>query len=486
MPAAEKASVLLVDGDDGVLEQIGNILGSRGLHVVQASNGREALSRISERCFPVLLTAWRMPVMDGIELAREVRSRGMDETCIVMHLPRHGVFDYERGYRAGIDDYLTNSPSDAGWLARIHAAFKTAALRTSLRAARASLAAAHGPLADVSAASRTSNDDVETTALLPALVSMPAPKVLLVDDDHILLERLTLGVHAMGYEVFTAADGATALALLGRHPMSIVILDRNMPALDGLELCRTIRRGIWPCYVYVILLTAHDDEEDVLLGLEAGADDYLSKRISDAHFRARLSTATRILALEHSLKSALDQRERMAMTDALTGAHNRRYFMRYLRGELKRARRFGTALSLLAIDIDCFKLVNDLYGHQAGDVVLKKLVKRIERFLPHEYDWCARLGGEEFAVVLPQTDLAGAAVLAEKLRRSVAELSIRLGGEARAITVSIGVSGLSAMPLRETTTAEMLLAHADRFLYESKESGRNRVTSAAVTSAGVR
>jgi diguanylate cyclase (GGDEF)-like protein len=281
----------------------------------------------------------------------------------------------------------------------------------------------------------------------------------------------------MGHEVFTATDGAAALALLRQHLMSVVVLDRNMPGLDGLELCRSIRRQTWPGYVYVILLTAHDAEKDVLLGLDAGADEYLSKRVSDAELAARLSTATRVLSLEHSLKSALDERQRMAMTDSLTGAHNRRYFMRHMRAELKRARRFGTELSLLALDVDYFKLVNDNHGHAAGDMVLQKLVKRIKNFLPRECDWCARLGGEEFAVVLPQTDLAGAAVLAEDLRKSVEELSIRLSGEVRTITVSIGVSGLQAMPVPETATAEMLLAHADRYLYKSKESGRNRVTS---------
>jgi len=225
-----------------------------------------------------------------------------------------------------------------------------------------------------------------------------------------------------------------------------------------------------------MLLTAHDSEEDVLLGLDAGADDYVSKRVSDAELIARLSTATRVLSLEHSLKTALEERRRMAMTDALTGAHNRRYFTRYLGAELKRARRFGTDLSLLAIDVDHFKQINDKYGHAAGDAVLQKLVKRIQKCLPRDYDWCARLGGEEFAVVLPQTDLAGAGVVAERVRKAVEELPIHLSRGVRSITISIGVSGLQAMPTRDATTVEMLLADADRYLYKSKEAGRNRVS----------
>ncbi|MEA3110111.1 MAG: two-component system, cell cycle response regulator [Gammaproteobacteria bacterium] len=491
MSEAAASSILLVDDDEVVLTLIGNVLQSRGLNVVQASNGRDALALISKRFFPVLLTDLQMPLVDGIELAEEVRARGMDETCIVMHTVPDGCFDYERGYKAGVDDYLAKKPPDVEWYARIDAAFKTAALRGALKAVRASLAA--GWLNPVIAAGNTTyllgtdgpqtgqshatNEDFGVTTQILALTVMPTPKVLLVDDDEIMIERLEFAIVEMGFEVFTATDGAAALALMRQDPMSIVILDRNMPGLDGLELCRSIRQQTWPGYVYVILLTAHDAEEDVLLGLDAGADEYLSKRVSDAELAVRLSAAKRVLSLEHSLKSELAARQRMAMTDALTGAHNRRYFMRYLQGELKRARRHGAELSLLVLDVDYFKLVNDSFGHAAGDKVLQKLVKRIKTFLPRECDWCARLGGEEFAVVFPQIDLAGAVVLAEKLRKSVEELSIRLNSEVRSITISIGVSGLQAMPARETATAEMLLAHADRYLYQSKEGGRNRVTS---------
>jgi diguanylate cyclase (GGDEF)-like protein len=490
MSKAATSSILLVDDDEVVLTLIGKILESLGLDVVQASNGRDALDLISERSFSVMLTDWHMPDMDGMALAEEVRARGMDEICIVMHTVGDGYVDYERGREAGIDDYLAKRPPDVACHARIKAAFGTAALRRSVKAARASLAAAelvtpaiaavHSPPLgglDVPEAGHSHATGEDLGSITRVLSVMPAPQVLLVDDDQIMIERLKIAITEMGHEVFTATDGAAALALLRQHLMSVVVLDRNMPGLDGLELCRSIRRQTWPGYVYVILLTAHDAEKDVLLGLDAGADEYLSKRVSFAELAARLSTATRVLSLEHSLKSALDERQRMAMTDSLTGAHNRRYFMRHMRAELKRARRFGTELSLLALDVDYFKRVNDNHGHAAGDMVLQKLVKRIKKFLPRECDWCARLGGEEFAVVLPQTDLAGAAVLAEDLRKSVEELSIRLSGEVRTITVSIGVSGLQAMPLPETATAEMLLAHADRYLYKSKESGRNRVTS---------
>jgi diguanylate cyclase (GGDEF)-like protein len=152
--------------------------------------------------------------------------------------------------------------------------------------------------------------------------------------------------------------------------------------------------------------------------------------------------------------------------------------MRYLRGELKRARRFGTELSILLLDIDFFKKVNDEFGHAAGDVVLQKFVKRVQKGLPRDYDWCARLGGEEFVVVLPQTDLAGATVVAERLRKMVEAYPLHLSKSVRPITVSIGLSGLQALAKRDSATIESLLADADRYLYQSKENGRNRVTAA--------
>jgi diguanylate cyclase (GGDEF)-like protein len=318
------------------------------------------------------------------------------------------------------------------------------------------------------------------TQIQPALTAVP-PRVLVVDDDEIAREHFGALVSAAGYEVSVADSGAAALESL-RHEFSpIVILDLSMPGMDGLELCRAIRGGMqFPGYVYIMLCTAHDSEDEILAGLRAGADDYLSKRASGTQLIARLSTARRIIALEQSLKHVIEERRRMAMTDALTGVFNRRYFMNHLRREMKRSRRAAGDLSLAVFDIDHFKHINDRFGHAAGDAVLVEFARRMKEALPRETDWCARLGGEEFAVVLAETSLAGAQVVAESIRRIIGAGPVRTAAGAIEVTVSAGVSSLSVFgrdrDRRDAATVELLLRRADDCLYFSKRHGRDRVT----------
>ena len=220
------------------------------------------------------------------------------------------------------------------------------------------------------------------------------PKVLLVDDDDLVLAHLQAVVAQEGFQVCTAPNGAEAIASLQESFAPIVIMDLKMPGMDGLAVCRAIREQAWPVYVYILLLTMQDAEKDILAGLDAGADDYISKRTSSAQLLARLRTAQRILMLEQSLKEALAEKRRLTMTDDLTGAPNRRYFERRLSRELERLRRYGGNLCLMVLDLDRFKLINDRYGHASGDAVLQEFVRRIGQCLPRNTDWCARMGGE--------------------------------------------------------------------------------------------
>ena len=321
------------------------------------------------------------------------------------------------------------------------------------------------------------SDDAEDTAQILKLDLPVAPTVLIVEDDELVLARLQELVAAAGYRVRTAANGIEALHSLQRSAASIVVTDLNMPGMNGLDLCRHIREHTWPGYVYVVLLTVRDEDKDILAGLDAGADDYVSKRTPAAQFTARLRIAKRILALEYSLKIALDKKRKLAMTDALTGTYNRRYFVRRLSREVKRSQRLGGDVSLLLVDIDHFKQINDAHGHGVGDVVLTKLTHQITRCLQRASDWCARLGGEEFAIVLEGTTIADAHICAERIRRAIESTSIDTQAGAVHITVSIGISGLGGAASRNSATVQSMLEHADINLYASKAGGRNRVTS---------
>jgi two-component system cell cycle response regulator len=316
----------------------------------------------------------------------------------------------------------------------------------------------------------------ETIQMTAFKLDAVAPRVLIVDNDPLICESLQALIAQAGYEARSVGSGAAALAALRKGFAPIVITDRDMPDMDGLTLCRTIRHEQFDSYVYVILLTVQDSEPAILEGLDAGADDYLSKKVSKAQIIARLRTARRILGLEQTLRTTIEEKARLATTDTLTGAHNRRFLMRNLAREMKQAKRGGTSVALLMLDIDHFKQVNDRFGHAVGDEVLKEFSARATDCLVHRKDWLARYGGEEFIAVLPDTNMEGAYVVAEKLRRTIGNTSMRTSRGPLDVTVSIGAGSTEALPSGEAEDVDKLLAVADECLYRSKEEGRNRTT----------
>ena len=321
--------------------------------------------------------------------------------------------------------------------------------------------------------------DVEDTIIMAPETVEPC-KVLLVDDDELLRAQLAVLLQHAGYTVSVAGSGEEALRCLDTDPCSIVISDWEMPEMDGIALTRHLRSQRQESYIYVFLLTARRGKRDIVAGLQAGADDYISKEAPPEEILARLETARRIVTLEQALRSANRENRRLAITDALTGARNRRYMMKYLPREFDRCRRYGHAIAALVCDLDRFKQVNDKLGHDAGDDVLREFCSRTQACL-RASDWMARTGGEEFIVILPETDLGGASIVAERIRAAIASETMTTCMGPVEITVSIGVSAL--VPPRESTrpTHTDMLQVADKCLYESKQQGRNRVTAAEVS-----
>jgi len=244
--------------------------------------------------------------------------------------------------------------------------------------------------------------------------------------------------------------------------------------MDGISLCKAVRAMPFDGYVYTLLLTARDSKEHIIAGLEAGADDYLTKPIHEAELVARLNTGRRILNLEQSLRAASQENRRLSITDALTSAFNRRHLMEQLPREVDRCRRYGHELSVLLCDIDHFKRVNDSFGHSVGDTVLKLFVERIRSLTRGTTDWIARFGGEEFVIVLPETPYQGGLAAAEKICAAIAATP---SGDL-AITASFGVAAINLEDGVERVLADHLMRRADECLYDAKQAGRNRVVGA--------
>jgi diguanylate cyclase (GGDEF)-like protein len=248
----------------------------------------------------------------------------------------------------------------------------------------------------------------------------------------------------------------------------IVITDWMLPELDGLELCRRIRKMDWPSYVFIILLTARGAVDDIITGLDAGADDYLTKPFNKAELEARLRAGARILGL-------YDKINKLSITDPLTQCFNRGYLMKNLTKEIKRSTRYKNNLYIVMSDIDHFKNINDSYGHQTGDLVLKEFASLIMNSFRDEVDWLARYGGEEFILVLPETGRDGAWQAAERLRKKVSDKVFPVKEKKIHITASFGISGFEGPRSVENISANALIAEADKCLYQAKRGGRNRV-----------
>jgi two-component system, cell cycle response regulator len=303
--------------------------------------------------------------------------------------------------------------------------------------------------------------------------------VLIADDDDIVCAHLAELISAAGYSVRLASTGVEALQVLDSEPVHIVISDWEMPDMDGLELCRRIRSRPTEIYTYVVMLTIRRSHDDVVAGLTAGADDYVIKGAEVAELLARVHVGRRIVTLERSLREATRESQRLAMTDALTGALNRRYLMTNLPREIEHSRRHGHPVSLLVCDLDHFKRINDQFGHKAGDQVLEDFRARCSATI-RAADWIARTGGEEFVIVLPETDLHGAAAVAESVRQAVCAHPVAAIAGAIPMTVSIGYSGLCGDQDFAMWQGEDLLRAADKQLYVAKSAGRNCCAGASM------
>ncbi len=297
-------------------------------------------------------------------------------------------------------------------------------------------------------------------------------KILVADDDPVTLHMVVYRLRQWGHEVISCTDGDSALKLLeGGLITNVVILDWMMPGINGPELCQKIRARTDCLYVYIVLLTGKNNPEDLIVGLDAGADDYLTKPFHLGELEARLRAVKRVVDLQNELIGARETMRIQAMHDSLTQLLNHGAILGSLLGEINRGHREQQPLSLILADLDGFKKVNDSYGHVVGDQVLVEVARRMRNCL-RSYDAIGRYGGEEFLVVMPNSEESQALQLAERIRLAVSSEPFRLPQVDLTITVSQGVV---TWMKPESVPIEQLIQAADRALYSVKNSGRNGV-----------
>lgn len=292
-------------------------------------------------------------------------------------------------------------------------------------------------------------------------------KVLIADDDALSRKILEDCLSEWGYDITMANNGHEAWSIIEKADRpNMAVLDWMMPGMDGVEICRRLRGLPLTNYVYVILLTARSKREDVIHGLESGADDYIIKPFNQEELKSRLKIGQRIIELEQRIL-------RLASTDYLTGLLNRRAFLERLEREINRCQREFSSMGIIIIDIDHFKNVNDNFGHQAGDIVLQEFSSTLVKMC-RVYDFIGRYGGEEFIICLPGADKWNTYQIAERMRSTIESKEILLPDKKNGVSVTASF-GIASLEPGQPKSADKLINEADEALYRAKAQGRNRI-----------
>jgi len=287
-------------------------------------------------------------------------------------------------------------------------------------------------------------------------------KILIAEDERVASKILEKHITGWGYDVLVVPDGKKAWQTFKKNEIGIALLDWMMPKMTGVELCRKIRNDKSGKYTYIILLTAKHKQIDINKGLTAGADEYLTKPFNPIELKARLKTGKRIIDL-------LEKLHKQAIYDGLTKVFNRREIMRILKEEFHRAQRTNQPLSIIMLDIDHFKKVNDTYGHPAGDEVLFEITSRITKVM-RAYDKIGRYGGEEFIIILPHNSQKSVKKVAERIRENISQKSIQTSAGPLKLYVSLGCTSTENI---DANSSEMMIKISDEALYNAKNKGRN-------------
>jgi two-component system cell cycle response regulator len=453
------ARVLVVDDVAANVKLLEARLMAEYFEVVTATSGPEALEICARGECDIVLLDVMMPGMDGFEVCRRIKSNPRTAYVpVIMITALDQPSDRIAGLEAGADDFLTKPVSDVALTTRVKSLVRLKMLTDEL----------------MMRAATTSEIGLDETMDTGSLAG-EGGRILLVEDQTATVERFRLALesrHVLEHQsvpqeaVFRAADG----------DFDLIVVSLDLEKIDGLRLCSQLRSLDRTRLVPILVIVGPDDNQRLLRGLDLGVNDYLMRPVERNELLARVRTQVRRKRFADRLRDNMQMTIEMAITDGLTGLHNRRYLERHLATLVAQAVARKKPLSLLVLDIDHFKSVNDGFGHAAGDEVLREFARRVKKAV-RGIDLACRLGGEEFVIAMPDTDAALALLVGERLRQKIAgeAFLVQDGSRKLTVTVSIGVNSL----ISQQDTPQTLLKRADDALYRAKRSGRNRVVAAA-------
>lgn len=452
------ARILVVDDIAANVKLLEAKLSAEYYIVLTATNGFEALEIARAEQPDLILLDVMMPKMDGFEACKRMKADpALAHIPIVMVTALDQASDRIRGLEAGADDFLTKPANDLALFARVRSLVRVKMMIDELR------------LRDETC--RELGFDAAYSAIEDEALT---GNVLLVDDRPNAASSIrTIVRDKLNSECTIASTRDEAMTSVRFDKHDVVLINAGMESYDGLRLCSEVRSSPEARHSSVILMVDHGDYRTIAAALDLGANDYVMRPLDENELIARMRSQMRRKCYADRLRDNVHNSLKMAVTDPLTGLYNRRYAIPHMGALMERADNEKSPLSTALLDIDRFKAINDTYGHGVGDEVLKEFAKRVRQSV-RGVDLTARIGGEEFLVVMPETSLSASAVVAERLRANIAGQPFKVSHEVGAIdvTVSIGVSALRD----ESDKPETLLERADVALYQSKNDGRNRVT----------
>jgi len=445
------ARVLVVDDILANVKLLEAKLTAEYFDVVTAQSGQEALDLIEDNYPDIILLDVMMPGMDGFEVCRRIKANPASmHIPVVMVTALDQSSDRVQGLECGADDFLTKPVDDIALFARVRSLVRLKMMTDELRVRDG------GGL-----------NDNEMSLTAPPI----GGNILLVEDRQRAAERLAaiLPDNCTG-EIEADPDKVLEYATSGQF--DLIVLSLSLEDVDGLRLCSQIRSSEQGRHLPLLVIVDDGDSDRLVKGLDIGVNDYLMRPVDPNEFVARVNTQLRRHHSAKQLRSNLKESVEMASVDSLTGLYNRRYLDGHLARQIENHNSTRKPVSLLILDIDHFKLVNDTHGHQAGDKILQEFAKRISKNI-RSLDLPARYGGEEFVIVMPDTDANLASVVAERLRAAISEVPFKtdISGVSVSITTSIGVATVNG----EVTCVTDLFKRADEALYHAKNNGRNRV-----------